>query len=537
MENALRYIEYDDFLFVRDNGYHEQEEAEYKKAFDELVLKGKIKSRYEDTYWKCFSGVKGTELSFQLNEIHYLEHGYKLIGMEYHQLVDMMKKYAILQCGVFIFSSIASRINTIMTFLANVGKDVFYANSAEKSTILEFLTFCNVPESVAEIVAAEIVVKRIKPAQQRELAHLSTYLAIADEIETLYDSGLPDDEFIRWFPIRFWCAIDFIMPHRATEMLVTPFDCISRRTDGTFLRIRRTLLKGRKGKKKRVYYDLENDYEICEYQVPDLKVFSDIEKYQQLTSGQQRGTLFVYGVGATNHIFSLSSFNQLLTVFMDQYIIGNAKFDFVRFAAGIQEFGYVTAGDARPIAMANLYYQDFGGDICRQLAGHVNLNTSAHYYTNIANTIEASSIIQVQKLINNGRFDDKYAVNDHVLSEKTCSDDDEYCTSPRHPRKTGNIEDCLANRCISDCVGCRFFEPPKEYLDAEMQKRQDKLDEASKALLDCISGNTIKAKVEDLDYLYLGAHTALTRYGIACNVKTKETAIRWQRQQSTVTSY
>lgn len=100
-----------------------------------------------------------------------------------------------------------------------------------------------------------------------------------------------------------------------------------------------------------------------------------------------------------NGLFPLASFNRLTKAFMEEYIIGNDRYDFVRHASGIAEFEPVTAGDSRPIAMTNLYFQESGADICRQLADHENINTSSGYYANISETIWASSLIQLQRLV------------------------------------------------------------------------------------------------------------------------------------------
>lgn len=55
-----------------------------------------------------------------------------------------------------------------------------------------------------------------------DLSHLINYLAIANEVNDLYHTEMSMDEFKKWFPIFFWANITFVIPLRATEMLVTP---------------------------------------------------------------------------------------------------------------------------------------------------------------------------------------------------------------------------------------------------------------------------------------------------------------------------
>lgn len=159
-------------------------------------------------------------------------------------------------------------------------------------------------------------------------------------------------------------------------MLVTPFDYLEIDDDRVLLRVRRTKLKGGH---KQVYYDVDKDYEIFTYSLDGIikkQVFNNIKMYQEMTSSHIRRFLFDYGEVFSNHMMSLSGFNNLLKVFIDERIVGNPKYEFARSVCGISEFEYVTAGDSRPIAMANLYFQDAGADICRQLANHMNVTTS-----------------------------------------------------------------------------------------------------------------------------------------------------------------
>lgn len=115
-----------------------------------------------------------------------------------------------------------------------------------------------------------------------------------------------------------------------------------------------------------------------------------------------------------NNMLSLQAFNQLIATFVEENIIGNSRYDFARYAIGIKEFETVTAGDSRPIAMANLYFQKTGEDICRQLADHVNINTSSGYYTNISETIWASSVVQLQKKLD---YERRYSKQQYERSE------------------------------------------------------------------------------------------------------------------------
>ena len=124
-----------------------------------------------------------------------------------------------------------------------------------------------------------------------------------------------------------------------------------------------------------------------------------IEKYQRMTIQHERKYLFDFSELCVNGMVSRASFNGILEDFISEKIIGNLKYDYVKYASGIKEFQTILAGDSRPIAMSNLYYQDAGADICRQLADHVHITTSEGYYSNVSNTVQAASIMQYQRRI------------------------------------------------------------------------------------------------------------------------------------------
>ena len=237
-------------------------------------------------------------------------------------------------------------------------------------------------------------------------------------------------------------------------------------------------------------------------------------------------------------MFSLRCFNGLLEDFVGTYLVGNHRYDYARYAAGITEFERITAGDSRPIAMANLFFQDVGADICRELANHMNISTSARYYTNVSNTVYATSVAEMQRKINEERerskeFEKRYASSKELpaASENGIGG----CFSPRRPHVTGDIEDCIRQDHIHECLGCRFYHPDRKQLDADMKKRKEQLDTASRIVFEQMADkDKIKARERDFDRIFLEAHTSITRYRTACDSNAAEEAERWHRKRNSL---
>ncbi len=527
-------IELDDEIVIYKENTYVSFESEYRDVFRQFFAEGKILSQYDDDLWVCFSGVTRTEIDFSFDEVAYMGHARSILESPVSMIKDQLKSYALSVCGSYIFRSVKNQIRAITRFLTHFGNTDYEESLSGISAITDFLVFVGKEDAISDVTDMIFVKKRAR-AKQRTMASMINYLAIDAEITDMYESGLSDAEFIQWFPIYFWCKITFVLPLRATEMIVTPLDCIIHRYDDVYLKVRRTKLKGNKGKKKIVCYEIEKDYAEFEYRVPNINAIRNIEKYQKLTANQNRKTLFSYGVTSTNRIYSLQSFNALLADFIEERLIGNHKYDYARYASGVKEFEVVTAGDSRPIAMSNLYYQDNGAEICRQLAGHSSINTSYGYYTNVSNTVLATSIMQLQRRLNYGY---KQMERDAAFHKKAEAALSTYrgCISTRQPKITGDIQDCISENHLEECLGCRYYLPGEAELREELQKRRDVLDKATEAVAECMKKG-LDDKGIDFDKVFLDAHSGITRFKTATDEKAQETFTKWQRHRDSMTDY
>lgn len=526
MDNLLRKIESDEVIVYTDQVYSIEVLQKCRELHEKLVSEGKLEGNFDSDKWMGYSGVKKFGIEFTLDNSIYTKH----IGNEFGITVDTMKNmlrcYAIYCNGIYVYQTIARvKIGIVREFLQRYKDKDFKLNTTGITTVEDFLGFIGTPDTQIEQIVSNIRLIKGNEKAQRPLSPIINYLVIENEVNRIYREDCDDETFEKWFPIYFWVNITFILPLRATEMLVTPFDCIYTENSKTYLKIRRTRLK--KGYRT-VYYDVNKDYKDFTYEVPDTVVIENIKKYMELTASQDRRFLFGYNELMINEMLSLQAFNHLVAAFVEENIIGNSRYDFARYATGINEFKPVTAGDSRPIAMANLYFQKSGEDICRQLAGHININTSSGYYTNISETIWASSIVQLQKKLD---YEWRYSKEQYEQNNQLAVDTGKStCTSHKRLLDETDLDDCIEQGHLADCMGCKFYRPTKTELDGFMSSQQKKADESAKRVIEFMN-NTMSIKNKDLtlEEVFLSVQTDATRYRMGCNIKAEEKLEEWQK--------
>ena len=526
--NILRQIEVDDVIFFTENQYSKTDRKKYLSVFDEMVADGRLSGDFNDTKWMGYSGVKRFGIDFSMNEIEYNNHFGKEFHISYATVQDMLRCYALYTIGTYIFPTINQKIAWVKHFLTSFGEKVLVFPGDAAEVIQGFLFYIGTQEAMADDILRRIHFKKSEASRPRELSHMINYLAISNEINDMYQGDISDADFKKWFPIFFWTNITFIIPLRATEMLVTPFNCISHDGGKIYITLRRTTLKHRKNT---VYYEVEKDYKEFTYETPNTWVVEVIERYRELTSNHERKYLFDHTKYMINSMVSLESFNMLLAEFVNTYLLGNPKYDYARYATGIKEFEMVTAGDSRPIAMANLYFQDISADICRQLADHSQISTSFGYYTNVSNTIQCASVMEVQRRINRERYEVGEAQRAlTVRRQRNPQTGSSMCMSPLRPMVTGNIEDCIKERHLYECMGCKYYAPSEAELKNAVEDRKKRLDDISKQLVEYIAQvRTGDTKKIDTDKLFLDTHSGAIRFKKISDKYAEEAEYKWQR--------
>ncbi len=233
--NVLRQIEAGDIIFFPTNQYNGTNHKRYTDVFQKMVGDGHLSGDFTDDKWMGFSGIKSFGIEFTLNRDIYMEHGYKVLRIDYRKMQDMLRCYAVYICGTYIFATINSKLSHIRAFLAGYGTASFELPATAQEDIQDFLCFIGCPDDLVSDIIQRIQFGKAEKTHARELSHLINYLAISNEVHDMFQSTMTDEEFKKWFPVLFWSDITFVIPLRATEMLVTPFDCINRKDGRIFI--------------------------------------------------------------------------------------------------------------------------------------------------------------------------------------------------------------------------------------------------------------------------------------------------------------
>lgn len=132
------------------------------------------------------------------------------------------------------------------------------------------------------------------------------------------------------------------------------------------------------------------------------------------------------------------------------------------------EISAIKLGDTRHLAMVNLIISGGSPVICRELAGHADIDISSHYYTNISNLIECVTVERLRK--HRGGADstvtgnpNKYFLSKPAESWRVA---DGFCGSGHF--QNNSISDCLkavgAGGRIGECAVCPHYWPDAQGL-------------------------------------------------------------------------
>ena len=180
--------------------------------------------------------------------------------------------------------------------------------------------------------------------------------------------------------------------------------------------------------------------------------------------------------------------------------------------------------------MANLYLQNACGDICRQLADHVHINTSSGYYTNISETIWASSVIRFQKKM---EYERRYAREMYGKGELAAVGLQPQCLSEKRLSDPEDLDDCIEQGHLADCMGCRFYRPSERELSAFLESQKRRADDGAKRVIEFMN-RTLKTKEQDksMEELFLSVQTDASRYRMGCDISAKEKYGEWQEHRN-----
>jgi hypothetical protein len=452
-----------------------------KSLFEDYHAKGVIVNEsFEDNVWVVTNQIRKTTLRFCPNELGFEHYAKKWLHCPYRCFVDGVKAYALFHMGSIELSG----IHEIVRKLTSLAEKP-YADLPTDRHIIEFLKLLpggEAKDQVIEDMEESFLFSRQKHSEgrQRILSDFENYFKFNDVLENYWPQADNNGKLF-YFPVYFWWTLTAILPLRPTEFLLTPRQCIERKNGENILTIRRTTLKG--GQRK-ICYNINRDYKLMKYVIPD-KMAAAVDWYREATEDMSASSLNTLFAQSPHY----SYFNRSSPLRSVYYTYQNLSYCLKKFQEDVikieSDDKRIHLGDTRHLAMISLIVSGGSPVICKELAGHEDVNISSHYYSNISRFVECATHEMYIK---------QKAGHAETLNRKlTCTGE----TTPVNGGRcdsaeyiAGNISDCIRNMGLAgelgQCDSCPHFIDGKSghyLLFSNVSERKNQVDEDSKYLM------------------------------------------------------
>lgn len=474
-----------------------------------------LNESFNDDVWILSNQKEKYTVSFSFSEVAFYRNASKWIGCNNVCYKNCTKAYLIFSLGALSLDSL-KEIQKQFLKVAESNFDAILQITVLAKHVLELLKIIpgrtDKREQAIEKLDENISLIKYKrnSGEQRDLADFNSYFEFEELINEFWEVANAEEK-IFYFPLYFWWKLTSILPLRPSEFLLTPRKCLEVGRNGEkILKIRRTKLKG--GTEK-ITYRIDGDYELKKYVITEA-LFIEINNYINATQNMKLseiGTL-ISREPYCNHVknsikikdryFSYSDICITLEYFYEEHVKNSGR-----------KIEKINLGDTRHLAMASLIITGGSPIICKELAGHSDINISSHYYTNISNLVECMTLNRYRKqkgktAIIQGENYYKCSLPriKHRVSEGWCDYDE---------IRNGDVSECSKvideNGQIGNCNYCKHYWPDVQGLRLEF--------------FDEVKG---KNKV-DFDCVFLMKMIELTRKGIGCSENIERALLRLQR--------
>ena len=439
-----------------------------------------INGNFSDDEWLLTNQVSKMTLRFYPNELDFKRYAEKWLGCSYRCFIDAIKAYAVFHMGIINLHGIKEIVRKLTWLAEKPCEDL--PVDAHLIEFLKLLPANATKDRVIEDMEEHAMFghQQQDGGRQRVLAEFNAYFRFNDALEDFWSEANAGDKLF-YFPLYFWWNLTAILPLRPTEFLLTPRQCVERRKGENVLTVRRTILKG--GQRK-VYYNINGDYRLVKYSITD-KMAAAVDEYMRATAGlpvSELDTLFVQ----MPHYLYLGRTAPSSSVY---YSYQNLSYCLKRFQDDIMKSesdkNRIRLGDTRHLAMISLIASGGSPVVCRELAGHEDINISSHYYSNISRFVECATYEMYRK-------QKGYSVDmlnhEAICTGTTVEVNGGRCDSSAYA--AGDIGDCIRNIGtggeLGHCASCPHFVDGKSgryLLFSNADERKNQVDIDSKYLM------------------------------------------------------
>lgn len=521
--------------------------------------KNVLLSDFSDKVWTLYNGKRRFTIKFDFDEIIFTK---ECKGREFYtfeEFINSVKSYLIL-----VLDTISLHLAQVfITMLKKVSRNTFYfcedmennwlndINStdgkyvSELALVRDFANYIQVPGitkyrdrltiDVSELSRISSKKRKEHMLQRRKLADFQSVFLFDRSIGEYWDTATTVNK-LKYYPLYLWWKITNILPLRVTEFLLTPYDCIKRKDNGNYtITVRRSKIKGTGRKRilkkiRTITHSVEGDYKLYTYPITSKiaeLVLDFISLTEEHRKDYEKKYLFLnseYNNPMIN--FTITTLDAMLKRFEVEILQNemgltlrhrkesetnvNEQQDDEQYdddaPLPINELFTIRLGDTRHFSMINMVLNDFNPILVKDFAGHLDVNTSYHYFENIAELVKCISYNKYKELCeydadtlittNQAKITGNRILN--ALSKEdatTIKLDNGECSSKEFVKNS--IKDCQI--VGGDCEKCDYFtrttKETKEERVRKMRALEDEIREEGKFLGSILS--SYKDNMED----------------------------------------
>ena len=472
------------------NTFDEMALKQAESIFLEYCKKGVVLNKnFSDDKWKVTNQVHTILLNFSFNEALFYTNTKPWIGCQINAFSKNIKTYIVFllgELGLFTLGEIVRSFHHLIEkSYEQLVQDGEYFSEHVRELLRQFPDNYEIRDIVLEALdetACRTSWKR-NARKKRLLADFNAYFSFNDALQEFWDNADLQKKQ-HYFPLRLWWTLTSILPLRPTEFLLIPRDCLELDNDKYILTVRRT---AQKGGNNRVSYRIDEDYTLSKYSIPK-QMAAEILEYKKSIGNMplsKLDTLFLPLPGSPS-----SKRNKACEYYNYLSLINCLKrFQYEVMMLPENSDKLINLGDTRHIAMISLIISGGSPVICKELAGHRDINISSHYYSNISKFIECATYDTYRK-----RMGSTATMRNHRsknLKESAVKINGGYCDSPKY--YDGDIEDCIKHMGsdgeIGYCPECPYFIDGKHgmyIVFANPEERKKQVDEDGRLLMEAL---------------------------------------------------
>lgn len=457
---------------------------EAKQIFEKYKEQGVIMSDYEDDAWKVSNEVFTTTISVNINEVDAAKN-LKIISVK--ELKNIIKVYIVFLLGTTGLNELRNLAVGIRKVLIATKYFSKYPENDECLKDYKIQTFLQLIPELEEQYFVECDYYHGQGENRRTLAEYQSYFIFNDIINEYFPSA-PQKEKERYFPVFIWWKITTVLPLRATETLVIPYDCVTYKNEKYYIKVRRSKLKGSDTEIR--HYNVKQDYKIYEYEttkeIADMVAeYKDLcKKYKKPNSDALLSSEMFYETYSKEYNYGMKKdekyitrahmarllrnfYNQVIGKKYNYQILNKVDMDTVDEHGELRsladnEIVQISLGDTRHIAIQNMMLNGCNILLANEITAHNEINTIFHYAGNLKNLVKckAYSLNKKNKREEMMDFCSKKETNrvDNILNPiqgiSYVNVENGRCYSPNMVDHD-NPKDCYVT--AGDCECCKYY--------------------------------------------------------------------------------